>query len=362
MQITPSSMVCRPSLLPAATQKLRDVREALSAHEFDEMYVVAADAWLTLGQQGFKRSSAHPRSLSLESEFWGIVIVLASAAKPAQFHLTSVKHQISNFVAAPVAVSVKRSDKIYEIIVPCTEAGFQMAKADLSKDDAAFRKIYYSDTPNTCKQEGSKVIGLDRAAWDSVSSDVMTQLFQLKIEQSPELRDFIIAARSLAEHFCVQFPDRFFVHESAHFDDKWGTALDTPSTVKVIMDSTDINNYPAIKPYAGENKFGACFNSALKSSDLAPSLSGISKKAKLSPPEDDESIPLEPTAPVDTEEHMTDPDTPEPAPEPAAVEMGPYKSEVADVDPEGATEPTRTNSVRKAVSPAGRSGSGMERF
>lgn len=198
LEANPSEMKGRDSHYEDAEKTLRKMSETLAPFDFSNMHTVTADAWMSLAELGFKRCDENPRSLSYTQEFWALVIILATETERAQFHIVFVKHLFSNYVQDPFNVEVKKGDKVYNILVPCVEAGFQAEKANQAADEGAFEAIYYSAEPKICKELGNKLPGLDTQEWDRESPKFMTKLFMFKLKQSVGTRTIIDCLMQMA--------------------------------------------------------------------------------------------------------------------------------------------------------------------
>lgn len=126
--------------------------------------------------------------------------------------------------------------QFFELVFNTAEAAFQAYKASCFSDVEAFEKIYYAKTPKEAKEFGNQVKGFKEDVWKYTAPTIVKLIFALKLEQCPEVKDFVFALKAHAAKHNIPFPGNFRVLEAKE-DKIYGTGLDNKATVQKIVDS-----------------------------------------------------------------------------------------------------------------------------
>lgn len=138
-----------------------------------------------------------------------------------------------------VVVTFKNPDDTvqnFNLVFNTAEAAFQAVKASVFKDVETFEKIYYAESPKEAKKFGNQIKGFKEDVWKYTAPCMVAIFFALKLQQCPDVKDFVFALKAHAAKHNIPFPGNFRVLEAKE-DCIYGTGLDNKATVQKIIDS-----------------------------------------------------------------------------------------------------------------------------
>jgi predicted NAD-dependent protein-ADP-ribosyltransferase YbiA (DUF1768 family) len=130
------------------------------------------------------------------------------------------EHTFSMFSASE-GLKIQLGDMMIEL--PCGEALVHMLKAAKFADWEAFWKIYYSDTPRSCKQQGNKVTPFNDVEWLKIAPEVMSVVARLKLACKDVFDCYYALAIACQSHGIKS--ENFRAFECSPRDDRYGIGM-----------------------------------------------------------------------------------------------------------------------------------------